>query len=114
MPMRLAGSSSWCISEDRRPEAFDVALSAGRAVGLSAVFCGLGPAGEEAEQFADGDVLAGWPGQREVGLDLVAVAAAILALGHVAGLGEVGDDGVGAALGDAQVGGDVAQPHPPV
>jgi hypothetical protein len=29
-----------------------------------------------------------------------------------AGLGQVGDEAVGAALGDAQLGRDVAQPHP--
>ena len=74
--------------------------------------CGLALAGEEAEQLADGGLLAGRPGQREVGLDLVAIAAAFSLLDHVAGLGEVGDDGAGAALGDAQGGCDVAQPYP--
>src|SRR5205807_9816890 len=69
---------------------------------LSAVFCGLALAGEEVEQLADGGLLAGRPGQREAGLDLVAVAAAVSLLGRVAGLGEVGDDGAGAALGAAQ------------
>jgi hypothetical protein len=41
----------------------------------------------------------------------VAVAAAVLLLDDVAGLGQVGDDAVGAALGDAQAGRDVAQPR---
>jgi hypothetical protein len=46
-----------------------------------------------------------------VGLDLVAVAAAVFLLYHVPGCGEIGDQAVGAALGDAQAGSDVAQPH---
>jgi hypothetical protein len=50
-------------------------------------------------------------GQRQVGLDLVAVAAAVLLLHHITCPGEVGNDAVGAALGDAQAGGDVAQPR---
>jgi hypothetical protein len=37
---------------------------------------------------------------------------AVLLLDHVAGLGQVGDDAVGAAFRDAQSGCDVAQPHP--
>ena len=40
--------------------------------------------------------------QREVGLDLVAIAAAVPLLDDVAGRGQVGDDAVSAALGDAQ------------
>jgi hypothetical protein len=47
-------------------------------------------------------------------LDLVPVAAAVLVLDHVAACGEVGDDAVGAALGDVQRGGDVAQAYPGV
>jgi hypothetical protein len=35
----------------------------------------------------------------------------ILLLDEVAGCGQVGDDAVGAALGDVQAGGDVAQAH---
>jgi hypothetical protein len=46
-----------------------------------------------------------------VRLDLVAVAAAVFPLHHVAGRGQVGDDAVGAALGNAHAGRDVAQPH---
>jgi len=46
-----------------------------------------------------------------VGLDPVAVAPAVLLPDQVAGLGEVGDGAVGAALGDAQAGRDVAQPR---
>ena len=40
-----------------------------------------------------------------------AVAAAVLVRDHVAGLGQVGDDAVGAALGNAQAGRDIAQPR---
>ena len=46
-----------------------------------------------------------------MGLDLVAVAAAVLVLDDVLGPGEIGDDALGGALGDARPGGDVAQPH---
>jgi hypothetical protein len=69
---------------------------------------------EEGQDFADGGFLAGGFGQREVGLDLVAVAAAVFVLEDVAGCGQVGDDAVGAAFGDAQAGRDVAQPRPRV
>ena len=44
-------------------------------------------------------------------LDLVAVATAVLVLHDVAAGGEVGDDAVGAAFGDAHRRGDVAQAH---
>ena len=47
-----------------------------------------------------------------MGLDLVAVATAVLLLHHVAACGEVGDDAVGAALRDVQCRGDVAQAAP--
>jgi hypothetical protein len=46
-----------------------------------------------------------------VGLDLVTVAAAVFLPDGVAGRGQVADDAVGAALGDAHRGRDVAQPH---
>ena len=49
-------------------------------------------------------------GQREVRLDLVAVAAAVFVLDDVPGVGQVGDDAVRAAFGDSQAGGDVPQP----
>src|SRR5205823_358434 len=54
--------------------------------------------------LADRAFPAGGLGEREVGLDLVAVAAAVLLLDQVAGLGQLGDDAVGAALGDAHPG----------
>src|SRR5580698_5144794 len=47
-------------------------------------------------------------------LDLVVVAAAVLALVEVARRGQVADDAEGAPLGDAQAGRDVAEPHPRV
>src|SRR5207248_5133513 len=49
--------------------------------------------------------------QRQVRLDLVAVAAAVLLLHEVPGLSQISDDAVGAALGDAHPGSDVAQSH---
>ena len=57
-------------------------------------------AGEESEDFADRGFLAGWLQQRHVGLNLVAVAAAVFLLYHVPGCGEIGDEAVSAALGD--------------
>jgi hypothetical protein len=66
---------------------------------------------EQGEDFADGGFLAGRFGQPQVRLDLVAVAAAVFLLHHVAGFGQAGDDAVGAALGDVQAGRGVAQPH---
>ena len=50
-------------------------------------------------------------GERQVGLDLVAVAAAVFVLDDVSGLGEIGDDAVGDVPGDAGPGRGVAQPH---
>jgi hypothetical protein len=82
---------------------------------------GLGPAPRrasptwrqflEAQAPADGRFLGGGFRQREVGLDLVAVAAAVFLLHHVAGCGQVADDAVGAALDDAQAARDVAEPR---
>src|SRR5260370_3119001 len=53
-----------------------------------------------------------WFWQREVRLDVVAVAAAVLLLDHVPGLDQVCDDAEGAAFSDVQAGRDVAQAHP--
>lgn len=69
-------------------------------------------AGEESEDFADGRLPAGGLRQRHVGLDLIAVAAAVFVLHHVASFGEIGDDAMGAALGDTQAVRDVTQPDP--
>jgi len=67
------------------------------------VGCSLAPTpARRAGDFADGEFPGGGSGQREAGLNLVAVAAAVFLLDHVAGLGQVGDDAAGAALGDAQ------------
>jgi len=44
-------------------------------------------------------------------LDLVVVAPTVFQLGHVACLGQIGDDAVCASFGDAQLSGYVAQPH---
>jgi hypothetical protein len=49
-----------------------------------------------------------------MGLDAVAIAAAVLVLDDVVGFGEVSDDGKGAAFGDAQRRGDVTQAYPGV
>src|SRR5450755_355635 len=66
---------------------------------------------EEGDDLANGGFSGAEFGHRQVGLDLVAVAAAVLMPEHVARLGEIGHDAVGSALGDAQAGRDVAQPH---
>jgi hypothetical protein len=49
-----------------------------------------------------------------VGLDAVVVPPAFLLLHHVAGIGQVGDDGEGAPLGDPDALGDVAEAQPRV
>ncbi len=67
-----------------------------RALGRSRAGAG---SGEEGQDFADGAFPPGGFWQRQVRLDLVAVAAAVFVLDDVAGLGQVGDDAVGAALG---------------
>ena len=63
------------------------------------------------QHLADGALPAGGLWQRQVRLDFVLVAAAVLHLGDVAGRGEISDDAVGAALGDAEAGRDIAQPN---
>src|SRR5690349_15262966 len=68
---------------------------------------------EEGQDFADGGFLAGGLGQREVRLDLVAAAATVPVLDDIPGCGQVGDDAVDAAVGDAQAGRDVTQPGRP-
>jgi hypothetical protein len=69
------------------------------------------PGGEQGEDLAAGRLPGPRLGHRQVGLDLIAVAAAVLLRDHIAGLGEVGDGAVGAALGDAQAARDVALPR---
>ena len=58
--------------------------------------------GEQGEDLFDGGVPGAGSGHRQLGLDLVAVAAAVFLPDQVAGLGQVSDGAVGAALGDAQ------------
>ena len=63
---------------------------------------------EDVQYLADGSLAADGSAQWEMAVDLVVVAAAVLALGEVARVGELGDDREGAAFGDVQRGGDVA------
>ena len=65
--------------------------------------------GEQGDDLADRRLPGAWLGYRQVSLDLVAVAAAVSLGDHVTSFGQVGDDAVGAALGDAQAGRDVPQ-----
>src|SRR5256885_1972757 len=71
-------------------------------------------AGQEGQDLTDGGFPAAWFWQREMRLDVVPVAAAVLLLDYVAGLDQVGDDAEGAALGDVQARRHVAQAHPGV
>lgn len=66
---------------------------------------------EELQDLADAPFPDGRVGQRQVGADLVVVPAPLLLLDDIASVGEVGDDGVRAALGDTQRRGDVTQAH---
>jgi hypothetical protein len=63
-----------------------------------------GVAREEGQDFADGQFLAAGLRQREMRLDLVAVAASVFVLDGIPGCGQVSDDAVGAAVGDAHAG----------
>src|SRR5580693_6282959 len=65
--------------------------------------------GQQGQDLAHGAFPGGGLWQREVGLDVVAVAAAVLLLDHVAGLDQVRDDAKRAAFGNVQAGRDVAQ-----
>jgi hypothetical protein len=65
----------------------------------------------DGQDVTDGWFLAGRFWQREVRLDLIAVAAAVFVLDDVSGRGQVRDDAVRAALGDTHGGGDVPQPR---
>jgi hypothetical protein len=64
---------------------------------------------EQRDDLAHGRLPGAGLGYRQVSLDLVTVAAAVLLCDHVASLGQVGDDPVGAALGNAQSRSDVTQ-----
>src|SRR6185437_4200296 len=67
--------------------------------------------GQDGQDLADGAFPAYGLWQREVRLNVVVVAAAVLLLDHVPGLGQVREDAEGAAFGDVQAGRDVTQPH---
>jgi hypothetical protein len=77
---------------------------------------GLAPAlpGQDLEQIADLPLLDQGMTQRQVGEHLVVVAPALALAPHVALFDQLGEDLVGAALGDADRVGDVAQAHPGV
>jgi len=86
----------WCHSRSRRPE-----LCRRFIVGAS----------QERQDLADSASPAADLWKRQVSLDLVAVAAAILVLDDISGLGEISDDAVGGAITDARPVRDVAQSH---
>ena len=98
---------------------FDKMTPAGPGAGLSPSLADFGDAEvAKAEAAIEGRPPAAGPPDAippveapDMCLDLVAVAAAVFLLRHVADCGQVGDDAVGAALGDARAGRDVAQPH---
>src|SRR5690348_13883518 len=93
-------------------------MAAARAVSLGQLRCspacvllGSAGAGKQSEDFADGPFAARGIWEWQVRLDLVVVAAAVLHLGDISGLGEVGHNAVGASFGNANAGGNLAQPH---
>jgi hypothetical protein len=69
---------------------------------------------EQSEDVTDRSLSTDGFWQGEMVLDAIAVAAPVPVLDDVAGFGQVRDDGEGAALGDVERGGDVAQAHPGV
>src|SRR5690348_15837055 len=69
---------------------------------------------QQREDLADGAFAGGGLRQRDVRLDAVAVAAAVILVAHVPGLDQVSDDAERAAYGNAQAGRAVAQAHPGV
>ena len=97
-------------ADGHRREAAARRLLLGCKDGAVVGFC-LASSHQEGQEIADGGFRAGGFGQRQVRLDLVAVAAPALLLDDIPGCGQVRDDRVGAALGDAQPGRDLAQPH---
>jgi len=66
-------------------------------------------AAEEREYLTDGAFRTRWFWQRQVVLDLVAIASPIALLEHVAGVREIGDDPEGRALRDPECRRDVTQ-----
>src|SRR5260221_2186449 len=69
---------------------------------------------QDGQDVADSGLLAGRFWQREMRLDLIPVAASVLVLDDKPRDGQVRDDPVRAALGDAHPGSDVPQPRTPV
>ena len=67
--------------------------------------------GQERQDLADGTSPAVGFVERQLGSDLVVVAAAVLVFDDVPSFGEVSDDAIGGAFGDARPGRDVAQSH---
>jgi hypothetical protein len=65
--------------------------------------------GDDLEQLTNGPLLSDSVSQRQVPLDVVAIATAISALDDVSSCGEVVHDPESTALSDVQLGGDVAQ-----
>jgi hypothetical protein len=70
---------------------------------------GRAGADQESQDLADGVLPADGLRERQVRLDVIPIAAAVLLLDYVPGLDQVPDDAEGAALGDVQAGRDVAQ-----
>lgn len=66
---------------------------------------------QHVEYLADGPLARDGLAQRQVPLDLIAVATTVLLLDDVARFSQLCDDSEGAALGDIQRGGDLAQAH---
>ncbi len=69
---------------------------------------------EQVEHLADRALAVRGSGQRKVLLDLIAVPTPVTLFDDVPGGGEIGDDAVRAAFGDAERGGDVTEPDPRV
>jgi hypothetical protein len=67
---------------------------------------------EELEHLTDGAFLTRRFRQRQVVLDLVAIAAPVALLDHIARVSEVGDHPEGRALGDPKRRPDVAETNP--
>ena len=63
--------------------------------------------GEEVQDLADCPLPADRVPQRNVGLDVVAVAATVLLFDHIAGFGEVDHDGIRGPLGDIERDGQI-------
>ena len=100
------------VVPSRLPEFFQEIQDAfSQAGGSPCSGLGRADAGQQGQDFADGAIPAGEFRQREMRLDVVAVAAAVLLLDYVADLDQFGDDAECAALGDIQAGRDVPEAH---